>query len=121
MARWGYPVVYDATHSVQLSGGLGTTSGGQLEFIRPLARAAVAVGVDSFLMAVHEEPGGAKSDRCHSSPFLSELETLLCDLLALDEVVKPPLKVLERLCDVKPDAGVALETESGRVILLFGR
>jgi 2-dehydro-3-deoxyphosphooctonate aldolase (KDO 8-P synthase) len=89
MAKWGYPVVYDATHSVQLPGGLGIASGGQREFIRPLARAAVAVGVDGLFMEVHQEPSQAKSDSATVFP-LSELNTLLCDLLALDKVVKPP-------------------------------
>jgi len=87
MARWGYPIVYDATHSVQLPGGLGTASGGQREFIPSLARAAVAVGVDGLFMEVHEEPGQAKSDSATVFP-LGELERLLGDLLALDKVVK---------------------------------
>ena len=87
MARWGYPVVYDATHSVQLPGGLGNASGGQREFIQPLARAAVAVGIDGLFMEVHEAPSEAKSDSATVFP-LSELETLLDDLLALDKVVK---------------------------------
>jgi 2-dehydro-3-deoxyphosphooctonate aldolase (KDO 8-P synthase) len=56
MAQAGYPVVYDATHSVQLPGGQGDMSGGQREFIAPLARAAVAVGVDGLFMEVHEDP-----------------------------------------------------------------
>jgi 2-dehydro-3-deoxyphosphooctonate aldolase (KDO 8-P synthase) len=89
MAGWGYPVVYDATHSVQLPGGLGTASGGQREFIQPLARAAVAVGIDGLFMEVHEEPSQAKSDSATVFP-LGELETLLGDLLALDKVVKLP-------------------------------
>ena len=62
MAQAGYPVVYDATHSVQLPGGQGNASGGQREFIAPLARAAVAVGVDGLFMEVHEEPDRALSD-----------------------------------------------------------
>ncbi len=88
MARWGYPVVYDATHSVQLPGGLGSASGGQREFIGPLARAAVAVGIDGLFMEVHKEPEQAQSDRATVFP-LDHLADLLRDLLALDAVVKP--------------------------------
>lgn len=87
MARTGYPVVYDATHSVQLPGGLGGMSGGQREFIAPLARAAVAVGIDGLFMEVHEEPERALSDSATVFPF-AQLETLLHTLLALDTTVK---------------------------------
>jgi 2-dehydro-3-deoxyphosphooctonate aldolase (KDO 8-P synthase) len=87
MARSGYPVVFDATHSVQLPGGLGGQSGGQREFIAPLARAAVAVGVDGLFMEVHEEPERALSDSATVFP-LAQLESLLHVLLALDAVVK---------------------------------
>jgi 2-dehydro-3-deoxyphosphooctonate aldolase (KDO 8-P synthase) len=87
MARSGYPVVFDATHSVQLPGGLGGQSGGQREFIAPLARAAVAVGVDGLFMEVHEEPERALSDSATVFP-LAQLESLLRVLLALDAVVK---------------------------------
>ncbi len=87
MARSGYPVVFDATHSVQLPGGLGGQSGGQREFIAPLARAAVAVGVDGLFMEVHEEPERALSDSATVFPF-AQLESLLHALLALDAVVK---------------------------------
>jgi 2-dehydro-3-deoxyphosphooctonate aldolase (KDO 8-P synthase) len=62
MRGTGYPVVYDATHSVQMPGGKGTVSGGQSEFVIPLSRAAVAVGCDALFLEVHEEPGNAKSD-----------------------------------------------------------
>ena len=62
MRELGYPVVFDATHSVQTPSGLGSVSGGQPEFIEPLARAAVAVGVDGVFVEVHEEPARAKSD-----------------------------------------------------------
>ena len=62
MRELGYPVVFDATHSVQTPSGLGSVSGGQPEFIEPLARAAVAVGVAGVFVEVHEEPGRAKSD-----------------------------------------------------------
>ncbi|MGH7965774.1 MAG: 3-deoxy-8-phosphooctulonate synthase [Candidatus Binatia bacterium] len=87
MAQAGYPVVYDATHSVQLPGGLGGRSGGQREFIAPLARAAVAVGVDGLFMEVHEDPERALSDSATVFP-LAQLESLLQTLLALDATVK---------------------------------
>ena len=87
MARLGYPVVFDATHSVQLPGGLGGQSGGQREFIAPLARAAVAVGIDGLFMEVHKEPERALSDSTTAFP-LARLESLLRVLLALDAAVK---------------------------------
>ena len=62
MRGFGWPVVFDATHSVQTPGGLGTKSGGQPEFIEPLARAAVAVGIDGLFVEVHENPAAALSD-----------------------------------------------------------
>jgi 2-dehydro-3-deoxyphosphooctonate aldolase (KDO 8-P synthase) len=87
MARFGYPVVYDAGHSVQLPGGRGSTSGGQREFIRPLARAAVATGVDAVFLEVHEDPDRALSDGPNSYR-LDELETLLRELKRIDAVTK---------------------------------
>ncbi len=87
MARSGYPVVFDATHSVQLPGGQDGRAGGQREFIAPLARAAVAVGVDGLFMEVHQEPEKALSDSATVFP-LAELEALLQILLSLDAVVK---------------------------------
>ncbi|MGE0679405.1 MAG: 3-deoxy-8-phosphooctulonate synthase [Candidatus Binatia bacterium] len=87
MAQTGYPVIYDATHSVQLPGGQGGMSGGQREFIAPLARAAVAVGVDGLFMEVHEEPARALSDSATVFPF-AQLESLLRVLLTLDAIVK---------------------------------
>lgn len=87
MAQTGYPVIYDATHSVQLPGGQGGRSGGQREFIAPLARAAVAVGIDGLFMEVHEEPARALSDSATVFPF-AQLESLLRVLLALDVIVK---------------------------------
>ena len=62
MAEWGYPVVFDATHSVQLPGGLGSTSGGQRQYVSVLARAAVAVGCDGLFLEVHEDPDRAPCD-----------------------------------------------------------
>jgi 2-dehydro-3-deoxyphosphooctonate aldolase (KDO 8-P synthase) len=58
----GYPVVFDATHSVQRPGGLGSASGGQREFVAPLARAAAAVGIDALFVEVHDDPDSAPSD-----------------------------------------------------------
>lgn len=87
MARFGYPVVFDATHSVQLPGGAGTSSSGQREFVPTLARAAVAVGVAGVFMEVHEDPDRALSDG-PNSVRLAELRPLLETLIAIDRVVK---------------------------------
>lgn len=87
MRSFGYPVVFDATHSVQLPGGSGTQSSGQSEFIPCLARAAVAVGVDGLFLEVHERPEEALSDGANALP-LSQLEDLLSDLKEIDECVK---------------------------------
>lgn len=87
LAGCGYPVVYDATHSVQLPGGRGPMSGGQREFIPPLARAAVAVGIDGLFMEVHEEPERALSDSATVFP-LARLESLLHTLVDLDHMIK---------------------------------
>ena len=81
------PVVYDATHSVQLPGGLGTSSGGQREFVPVLARAAVAVGISGLFMETHPDPEKALSDGPNSWPT-GELAGLLETLKALDQVVK---------------------------------
>jgi 2-dehydro-3-deoxyphosphooctonate aldolase (KDO 8-P synthase) len=83
----GAPVVFDATHSVQLPGGQGSASGGERQFIFPLARAAVAVGIDALFLEVHEDPDHALSDGPNSLP-LDQLGGLLCELKAIDEVVK---------------------------------
>ncbi len=87
MARFGYPVVFDATHSVQLPGGGGSKSGGQREFVPTLARAAVAVGVAGIFMEVHEDPDHAMSDGPNSLR-LADLGALLASLAAIDRVVK---------------------------------
>ena len=79
MAETGYPVVFDATHSVQQPGGLGGASGGQREFVPLLARAAVAVGVSGLFIETHEDPDNAPSDGPNMVP-LNELEGLLCHL-----------------------------------------
>jgi len=87
LARFGYPVVYDAGHSVQLPGGQGVASGGQRDFIRPLARAAVGIGVDAVFLEVHEDPAQARSDGPNSYA-LGELEELLRELRRIDACVK---------------------------------
>jgi len=81
------PVVFDATHSVQLPGGQGTSSGGQREFVPVLARAAVAVGIDGLFMETHPDPAKALSDGPNAWP-LGRMRELLETLFALDQVVK---------------------------------
>ncbi len=82
MSSFGYPIIYDATHSVQLPGGAGTSSGGQREFIPLLTRAAIAAGVDGLFLEVHPNPEKALCDGPNSLP-LKDLEPLLLELLAL--------------------------------------
>lgn len=88
MRETGCPVVYDATHSVQLPGGNNGVSGGQREFIPALARAAVAVGISGIFMETHPNPDEALSDGPNSWP-LDKIEALLEELLAIDHIVKP--------------------------------
>jgi 2-dehydro-3-deoxyphosphooctonate aldolase (KDO 8-P synthase) len=83
----GYPVVFDATHSVQLPGGGGDRSAGQREFVPVLARAATAVGIDALFLEVHDQPAEALSDGPNMVP-LSELEALLTQVLAVDRSVR---------------------------------
>jgi 2-dehydro-3-deoxyphosphooctonate aldolase (KDO 8-P synthase) len=87
MRSFGYPVVMDATHSVQTPGGQGTTSGGQSEFVPCLARAAAAAGIDALFLEVHDEPSEALSDG-PNMVRLDELEKLLRDVLAIDAVLR---------------------------------
>ena len=87
LAKTGCPVVFDVTHSVQLPGGRGTSSGGQPEFIEPLARAGVGAGLDGIFMEVHDNPAAALSDGANALR-LDLLEPLLTRLLALDRVVR---------------------------------
>ncbi|HYD50815.1 MAG TPA: 3-deoxy-8-phosphooctulonate synthase [Terriglobales bacterium] len=87
MAEIGFPVIYDAGHSVQLPGGQGTASGGQRQFIRVLARAAVAAGTDGLFLEVHEDPDRALSDGPNSYR-LDQLEELLRELRDIDALVK---------------------------------
>jgi 2-dehydro-3-deoxyphosphooctonate aldolase (KDO 8-P synthase) len=81
------PVVFDATHSVQLPGGQGTVSGGQREFVPVLARAAVAAGISGLFMETHPRPEVALSDGPNSWP-LDRMQSLLTTLVALDRAVK---------------------------------
>ena len=87
MRETGAPVVFDATHSVQLPGGQGTSSGGQREFVPVLARAAIAVGVAGVFMETHPDPANALSDGPNAVP-LKHMRALLEQLLALDRVIK---------------------------------
>jgi 2-dehydro-3-deoxyphosphooctonate aldolase (KDO 8-P synthase) len=87
MRQTGYPVVYDATHSVQLPGGAGSASSGQREFVAPLSRAAVATGVDALFWEVHENPATALCDGPNSLQ-LDAVEGLLRQMLALDKIVR---------------------------------
>ena len=87
MRQTGYPVVFDATHSVQLPGGAGSASSGQREFVAPLSRAAVATGVDALFWEVHENPAKALCDGPNSLQ-LDSVEGLLRQMLALDKIVR---------------------------------
>lgn len=87
MAETGYPVIFDATHSVQQPGGQGTTSGGQREFVPVLARAAIAIGVAGVFMETHQDPDQAVSDGPNMVP-LQEMEALLLRLQQFDQLSK---------------------------------
>jgi 2-dehydro-3-deoxyphosphooctonate aldolase (KDO 8-P synthase) len=87
LRRFGYPVVFDATHSVQLPGGGGTTSSGQREFVEPLACAAAGAGVDGFFMEVHPRPEDALSDGPNMVP-LHHLQSLLERLLRICDAAR---------------------------------
>ena len=87
MRETGCPVIFDATHSVQLPGGRGSSSGGQREFIPVLARAAVAVGIAGLFMETHPNPAEAKSDGPNAWP-LDKIQPLLEQLISLDQVAK---------------------------------
>ncbi len=88
------PVIFDATHSVQLPGGQGNASGGQREFVPVLARAAVAVGISGLFMETHPDPAKALSDGPNAVP-LNRMKELLESLVAIDSVVKKPGSFLE--------------------------
>lgn len=87
MRSLGYPVIFDGTHSVQLPGGAGTTSGGQSEFVPYLTRAAVATGVDALFLEVHDNPAEALSDGPNMLN-LTQLDRLLGEVTAIDKIVR---------------------------------
>ena len=87
MSKLGYPVIFDATHSVQQPGGMGDKSGGQREFVEYLARAAVAVGVAGVFIETHQDPDNAPSDGPNMLP-IDKLEQLLNQLFEIDKLVK---------------------------------
>ena len=87
MAKFGFPIVFDATHSVQQPGGMGEKSGGQREYVPHLARAAIAVGVGAIFMETHEDPDHAPSDGPNMVP-LNEVKDLLKKLAEIDKIVK---------------------------------
>ncbi len=87
MRGFGCPVIFDGTHSVQLPGGAGTSSGGQREFVAPLVRAACAVGVDGLFLEVHDNPAEGLSDGANMIP-LDDLEELLEDALRIHEATR---------------------------------
>ncbi|PZX45608.1 2-dehydro-3-deoxyphosphooctonate aldolase (KDO 8-P synthase) [Roseinatronobacter thiooxidans] len=87
MAQTGYPVIFDATHSVQQPGGQGTSSGGQREFVAPLARAALAVGCAGLFIETHESPDSAPSDGPNMVP-LDQMAALLAQLQGYDQLSK---------------------------------
>lgn len=91
MAETGYPVVFDATHSVQLPGGHGTSSGGQRQYVEPLARAALAVGASMVFIETHEDPDNAPSDGPNMVP-IDDLERVLKGLRAVDDLTKNTMR-----------------------------
>ncbi len=95
MRALGYPVVFDATHSVQMPGGQGNKSGGQREFVPYLARAAAAIGIDALFMEIHEDPDRALSDGPNMIP-LAQLERVLKEILTVHNTVQfsPSLAVV---------------------------
>ena len=87
MSKFGYPIVFDATHSVQQPGGMGEKSGGQREFVPHLARAAIAVGVGVIFIETHQDPNNAPSDGPNMVP-LNEIKSLLKKLVEIDKLIK---------------------------------
>ena len=87
MSKFGFPIVFDATHSVQQPGGMGEKSGGQREFVPYLARAAIAVGVGAIFIETHEDPDNAPSDGPNMIP-LNEVKSLLKKLTEIDSLIK---------------------------------
>jgi 2-dehydro-3-deoxyphosphooctonate aldolase (KDO 8-P synthase) len=88
MKSWGYPVIIDASHSVQRPGAEGLSSGGEAEFIPHIARAGMAVGADGVFLEVHDDPAAALSDK-YNSLILNKLQELLADLGRIREAVGP--------------------------------
>ena len=86
MRGFGYPVVFDGTHSVQLPGGNGTTSSGNREYVEYLVRAAAGAGIDALFLEVHDNPEEALSDGANMV-YLDKLEGLLTDALAIHKIV----------------------------------
>ena len=87
MAQTGYPVVFDATHSVQQPGGMGDKSGGERKFVSHLSRAAVAVGIAAVFIETHQDPDNAPSDGPNMVP-LNEMDSLVNKLLEIDKLIK---------------------------------
>ena len=87
MRTFGYPIVFDATHSVQIPGGQGTSTGGNREYVFPLMRAALAVGVDAIFAEVHEDPDNAPCDGPNMLK-LEDLEEILIKAIEIDDIVK---------------------------------
>jgi 2-dehydro-3-deoxyphosphooctonate aldolase (KDO 8-P synthase) len=87
MAKYGFPIVFDATHSVQQPGGMGEKSGGQREFVPYLSRAAIAVGVGAIFIETHEDPDNAPSDGPNMIP-LNKVKELLKKLIQIDNLIK---------------------------------
>jgi 2-dehydro-3-deoxyphosphooctonate aldolase (KDO 8-P synthase) len=87
LSELGYPVVFDATHSVQQPGGKGDSSGGERQFVSSLSRAAVAVGISTIFLETHDNPDKAPSDGANMIP-LNSLEKLLKNLIAIDKIIK---------------------------------
>ena len=87
MAKNGYPIVFDGTHSVQQPGGLGEKSGGQREFVEYLSRAAVAVGVAGVFIETHQDPDNAPSDGPNMVP-LNKLDILISQIVEIDNLIK---------------------------------
>ncbi len=87
MSKFGFPIIFDATHSVQKPGGLGLTSGGQREFVSILSRAAVSIGISGLFIEAHENPDKAPSDGPNMVK-LSELKKILTKLIEIDKIIK---------------------------------
>jgi len=101
MKSFGYPVVFDCTHSVQLPGGMGESTGGQREFIEPLARAAVVSGIDGLFLEAHPDVASAKSDKTNMIP-LDKVEGFLTRIKALHDFTREKLAPYESM---EPDPG----------------